>query len=970
MWKAGIESKFIYNSFTLVMFVCLLIFFNNLGYAQINNVQRGIITGEVRDAQTQETLPGANVIIEGTTIGTATDIDGRYTLRSVPVGDVTVSFRYIGYVQHEVQVSVNADERVELNVELETDMIQGDEVFVVAHQRGQARALTRQRQSVNIRSVVSSEQMDRFGDQTVSGALQRIAGMGHGGTNIRGVGSAMSNVTMDGQRMGSTGSGDRSVDLGTISADMVQDLEVIKVITPDMDADALSGVININTRRPIGGERSINARIGGGITSRFVEHIGPSRRASFSYGDSPSNDFSYGINLSYLRSTSAVESFNTSWSTRNFTSIEGPSDVLSDFNTQMEMDPRERYGTALQFTFQPTDRTTYHIQGMFNYQDRNRMSHGKRYSISIDRYTSPNRTGPIEGNKDNIRYNSRLDDYKIHQYTFQAGARHLFDGFDMEYALGWGHGRMNQDRYEFNFNSPARYDYLINIDDRWMPLIEISPLSELTDLQMSYLTMNSGSGYRWDSHLSNDFKGNIDFEIPHRLGSFKFGSSGLMTFKSGNHERFTGDFDARVALNDFDRLVNADWRIFEREHSTYHIPWLIDLEKGREFYHSQRPHFNLNMETWARNSKTTGYTAYEHIFAGYGMANIEYGRITFLGGARLEHTITEYSGKEVTIDDNDKLRGVVDRIQNNSYINLFPNAQLKYAFGRLTNSRLAYSRSIGRPSYSQLAPNIERDYGSDVLTQGNPQLKPMVSHNLDLLFEHYFMDVGQLVIGFFYKGLSDFVYSYSDIIRPDGTVSGPEPDRGSTDELFVGWRFNTYDNGEEATVYGVEFTWQQNLRFLPGFLGNFGSFFNYSYAHSLADVGRRDTNGDVIYTLLQGQRPHVVNVGLDYSQGSFSGQLSYQWGAPSISSYGDLRFVPGDPNVPINRRVYFEGYRDAANDLTLTLRYRLTDAFRLWADANNILNHRRVDYRYHRDYYPTQSSLSGRTVNLGIRYSL
>ncbi|MEX0685035.1 MAG: carboxypeptidase-like regulatory domain-containing protein, partial [Balneolales bacterium] len=145
--------------------------------------ENGMITGEVTDAETGEALAGATVLIKGTSQGVATDIDGRYTLRRAPVGDQVLIFRHMGYLTQEKRISVKTNVKLRQNVQLIYDHIKGDKLLVVGHQRGQSRALTRQRKSLNIRSVISSERIDRFAEYTVSGALARVAGM-HGGTNI------------------------------------------------------------------------------------------------------------------------------------------------------------------------------------------------------------------------------------------------------------------------------------------------------------------------------------------------------------------------------------------------------------------------------------------------------------------------------------------------------------------------------------------------------------------------------------------------------------------------------------------------------------------------------------------------------------------------------------------------------------------------------------------------------------------
>ncbi len=908
--------------------------------------QTGTVAGTVIDDGSGESLPGATLMLEGTSIGAAADVDGRFTLRNVPAGDHVLIVRFIGYRSTEVPITVEAGERTTQNVRLEGEFIEGDELLIEAHQRGQSRALTRQRQSINIRSIMSSEQIERMTTTTVDGALSRVTGM-HGGTNIRGVGSAMSNVTVDGQRMGTTGTASRSVDLSTISVDMVQDLDVIKVITPDMDADALAGVINISMRRPVGAERDLDIRLGGGVTPRYLTHTGPSTRASFSYGDSPNERFAYSVNASYQRSPSASERMNTEWETLNFG--EGPEDVLSRLTNELRFDPRDRYGTGIQMTFQPTERTTFHVQGMYNYQDLNESRYSKSYRPRIEHYQSQNRTERDFGhNRGRIRKEAESRISNIHQLTFQTAARHLFDGFDMEYKIGWGYGRYDQDRYRFRFDSPADYEYYVTLEDRSNPTFETWNL-EKPEQSLYYLSYYEPD-YRWNIQNDNELSATVDFEVPHNYGSMKFGTSTRMTFKDGRQERFRMEYDRRVDAMQFEMLVNQDWHIMGRDHSTYHMTWLLDLDDARDFFYGQYTHMRLDRESWAETAETERYDAYEHTYAGYGMTNIALGRLSILGGVRVEHTRNYYDGREGVIDNEGRFGGATDVANRSNYTFLFPNAQLVFGLGEMTNIRLAYSRSIGRPNFDQLAPYRMINYDRETIRRGNPELDPMVSDNFDLLFEHYFMNVGELTMGFYYKELSDFIYQFEDRI-----------DEG----VFLGWRERTYRNGEEATVYGLEASWQQRFDFLPGFLGNFGTFANYTWSRSIADLDRdRDRYGTFPLT---GQRPHILNFGLDYDQGGLSVSAFYRWTSPVLQAYRNLEWVPP---IQLRERVWFDRYETGRNDLSLSLRYRLTDNIRIWADANNLLGYQSTTYYYDRDFYPSTIRQSVRSFALGVRYRL
>jgi len=930
--------------------------------------QTGTVSGVVTDAQTEETLPGANVVIQGTNIGVSTDVDGRYTLRRVPVGEHVLSISYMGYQEQVIDITVEDGERLELNFALQVAYIEGTEVMVVGIQRGQSRALTRQRQSINIREVVSSDQIDRFSDQTVEGALQRVAGMGHGGTaNIRGVGAGMSRVTMDGQRMGSTDA-DRSVDLSTISADMVQELDVIKVITPNMSADALSGVINISTRRPIGGERTMNVRGGGGYQPRYGGHTGPGYRMSLSYGDSPDDSYSYGLNFSFQREPRGEESFNTSWATRNIAGF-GMTDVLNALTARYDFQTRDRYGAGGQFTFQPTQRTTYHFQGLFNYQDRFENRYGQTISPRIQSYVSPTQTGPDDHpGAGTIGFDTRFREYSIYQATLQAGARHLFDSFDMEYKIGWGHGRNHRNQYSMNWgHGRPGLDFFVDISDRWHPTLEIASHGPSTEFPSNARV--SGAEFLTHTvniHTDNEITATIDFDVPYSLGSFEFGGGALSTFQRGNEEVFDMNYGGNFGPGSFTQLINNTWNVMGRNHWNYQIPYMMDGRKFIEQYNNRRPHLRMDVDEYAE-SESEYFDGNENVFSAYAMTKFTYSMFTLLGGVRVEHTYANYEAREGVFSSAEFFEGSIPIEASVNYTNVFPNAQLIIRLTDFTNIRAAYSKSIGRPRFNQLSPYRQWNFHSRTVEHGNPNLKPMVSNNYDLLFEHYFRNVGQFSIGFFYKQLDDFVFLERRRIQQEGLTDLDRLPRGGP-LTYVGWDRITYRNGEEADIYGVEVSWQQTLSFLPGFLSYLGTYANFTYTHSEADIGRLNDAGESVYVQLQNQRPHVVNAGLDYTRGRFIGQISYQWSDPFVSSYAATR--DWVPTIQLQERVYRDSYTDGANDLSLTLRYGITDNIRIWMNGANLTNSRTINYIYDQDFFPTSQSLRGTEITLGIQINL
>ncbi|UCE04733.1 MAG: TonB-dependent receptor, partial [bacterium] len=93
----------------------------------------GKIAGQVIDAANKEALPGANVMIEGTTLGAASDMEGNYFIINVPPGIYTVVCTMMGYgTIRKINVYVSADLTTEINFILEAQVISGEQVTVVA----------------------------------------------------------------------------------------------------------------------------------------------------------------------------------------------------------------------------------------------------------------------------------------------------------------------------------------------------------------------------------------------------------------------------------------------------------------------------------------------------------------------------------------------------------------------------------------------------------------------------------------------------------------------------------------------------------------------------------------------------------------------------------------------------------------------------------------------------------------------
>ena len=260
-------------------FLCFLLVSAG-GTAAFAEAAPGTLFGTVTDAGTGESLPGATVRIDGTSLGAATDLDGHYRIPRVPEGDHVVVVSYVGYKAQRVPVTVSSDEDRRLDVALELDVVEGQEIVITAQAEGQVAAINQQLASNQIVSVVSAARIQELPDANAAESVGRLPGIsiqrdaGEGQkVVIRGLSPKYNNVTVNGVKLPATDFNDRSTDLNMVSPDMLAGIEVFKALTPDQDADAIGGAVNFRLRGAPAGLRA-NALLQGGY-SGLTKDIGP-----------------------------------------------------------------------------------------------------------------------------------------------------------------------------------------------------------------------------------------------------------------------------------------------------------------------------------------------------------------------------------------------------------------------------------------------------------------------------------------------------------------------------------------------------------------------------------------------------------------------------------------------------------------------------------------------------------------------
>ncbi len=214
----------------------------------------GKITGQVRDASTGEPLIGANIIIEGTSMGAATDVDGQYIILNISPGVYDVKSMMIGYTSVRMAgIKISIDVTTTLNFELQPSVLEFDEVNIIVERKIVRKDLT------STLSIVGSDEIAEMPVEEFEDILALQAGIiiGPGGEiHIRGGRSSDISYLVDGISVTDPFSGELTIEIENNS---IQELQVISGTFNAEYGQAMSGIIDIVTKE--GGDR-----LGGNIS--------------------------------------------------------------------------------------------------------------------------------------------------------------------------------------------------------------------------------------------------------------------------------------------------------------------------------------------------------------------------------------------------------------------------------------------------------------------------------------------------------------------------------------------------------------------------------------------------------------------------------------------------------------------------------------------------------------------------------
>jgi TonB-dependent receptor len=866
---------------------------------------QGTLKGKITDSQNLS-LPGASILLRGTTIGSVSNQNGEFSILNINEGTYDLVVSYLGYSPLSQTIKILNGETTLVNLKLDETTFEGKEFIVFGDRlKGQARALNQQKNNANITNIVSSDQIGRFPDANIGDALKRIPGITMQNDQgearniiIRGMAPQLNSVTLNGERLPSAEGDNRNVQMDLIPSDMIQTIEVNKAVLPYMDADAIGGSVNLVTRQAPNAFR-ISGTLASGVNLLSEK---PIWTGGFVMGNRFAND-KLGVIFSgsYNNHNFGSDNVEAVW----YNSKEGA--VIEEFDIRKYTVQRIRRSTSLALDYKLNDNHTIFLSGMYNHRDdwenrfRMRVSQldrsfdgGNFTQISPGVFDTRARVDfQTKGGLDSDRIKaSRLEDQRVYNTTL--GGSHLFNKLKMDWNIT--HAKASEERPNERYASYRSSNQNVRVDIS-NPEKTLAILRNQSDnLAIRFNTLQEQYSYTFDQ----DLNAKLDFGLPYNdKGILKFG----MRYRGKNKERNNNFFEYEPI--DEDAFGATLGRVPNRNYSDPN--YLAGSQYAVGTFMSPEFLGGLNVKNGSIFEETdlleeyvpSNFVATERIVGSYLMADHQFSeKFSAIAGLRLETTSIDYRGNIYDIDNDEFSASKGDQ----TYSNFMPGLHLKYDIDPNSIIRFAWTNTIARPNYYDLVPYAFFSPEDEELERGNPALKPSRAMNFDLMGERYYENVGLISFGGFYKDINDFVYTIT-------TQGYSDPQFGNN------LQYARPENGGTASVYGIETSFQRQI------LKNFGVYVNYTYTRSNT-TGIEGRENDKL--ALPGTAKNMFNASLSYENKKVVARVSLNYASDYLDEIGGENFE--------------DRFYDQQTFLDVNASYAIRPKLRLFFEGNNLTN--------------------------------
>jgi TonB-dependent receptor len=967
----------------IVSFCCivLLLFAVHGLYANGNT---GRITGKLVDAEFGEPLIAVNVFLEGTMIGSSTDLDGVYNITRVPPGVYNLVFSMIGYSQKTItDVKVSAGEVISFDVTLEPEILEGEDVVVVAEMvRNTEASLLRERQkSAAVSDAISAEAITRSGSSDAAEAMTKVTGasvVDGKYVYVRGLGERYSNTSLNGVELPSADPEKKAVQMDLFPSNLLDNIVTVKSFTPDKPGNFSGGMVDIGTKS---------------YPERFRFKV--STATTFNTQTSFNNDY-----LSYPGSS---------------TDFIGVDDGLRDIPetvqnggpiptlTEAQRDPHaaarlnevskafepvmapgnEKGPMSRQLAFSVGGQTqlfgrplgilgSYTYKNSYNFYDNGAQ---ERWGLATNVSGTESLTPKIQLNDirgvDDVTWgalgtlSSKIhDNHELSLNTFYSRS-----GESMSRKLA-GHWPE-----QFGQTSQAVFETrVLSFKERSLQSYQLSGEHYLSG--MAKMRLDWRAAYNRNSQKEPDVRYFSNHYSPRTVAGRdtiiysittsnysqparyyrsmvedgrNFALNAELPFSQWNG--FKSKFKAGAYYSDKDRDFVEDRYEYQRpsgyRYTGNENEFFATENVGQIGYDENRdqPLFG-NYIQLAADPRGGNYFGTETITSGYAMIDMPVmQKLRFIGGARFEAT-------DMHVESEDETRADSLRMGDLEENDILPSVNFVYQLSDNMNLRLAYGKTLARPTLREMAPYVNFEFVNDYSFAGNVNLKRSLIDNYDLRWE-WFSRPGEIyAVSTFYKNFKDPI---ERSIVPGVSVDNPEI---------------TYRNVDSGQVYGIEFEARKRLDVITPLLRNFQLGTNLSLVESQVDIPKDklarlravDPNKEVFKEdtrPLQGQSPYVFNLDLTFDSIATGTVATVQY-----NLFGDrLSEVTSDATPDV--------YERQRGLLDLVVSQKIVSHLSFNFSASNILDSKvEFSHEYKGVNYARRAYFTGRSFKFGLTYDI
>ncbi|MCI0707264.1 MAG: TonB-dependent receptor, partial [Ignavibacteriae bacterium] len=932
----------------------------------------GKIIGSVIDSETGEPIIGANVFLEETFFGGATDIEGKFSI-SVPPGSYALIVSVVSYAKQRItDVEVQAGQVVKIDITLVPASVELNEVVVTAKlmENREATTLIVRQRAVAVSDAISTEMIAQAGSSNAADAMTKVTGasvVGGKYVYIRGLGERYSNTHLNGSELPSADPDKKSFQMDLLPTNILDNIVTIKSFTPDKPGNFSGGIVDIGTASypekftlKFSTSQSYNATTS--WNSNFLTYKGGAQDwLGFDDGTRRLPDVLNDPNLSIPNVQAA----------RSNPELAAQLDLLSkSFNPQMSA-VRSTAPINQKYSLSLGDQTSL-FGGSLGVLGS--MSYARDYSFyengTVGRWK-------LTGHVDQTDALAKLMELSDTKGTDEAQWGGLFT---LNYKAGQNHEFGGNYVHTQSGESVSRY-----MVGRWPEqLFGENEFFETRVLQ--YTERNLNSYQLRGKHFFNSFLNT----------TIEWSATKSRSLQDEPDARFFSDNYAHqtIAGNDttvysvapglyprparYFRNLTEDNSVLTLELSIPVQQW-VGLpgkmkfgtsfnEKDREFterrfeyWQATGTRYNGDPESFFSNSnigiigydsvtnryifgnyianpadaRGGDYDGYEKVIAYFGMAEIPlFSTFRIIAGARYEETRMNVSGKDTVGKLNDH--------------DLLPSVNMVYQLSDNMNLRASYGKTLARPNFREKAPYASYSFAGDFTFLGNINLKRTLIHNYDLRWE-WFARPGEIyAVSAFYK---NFKNPIERVINVQYASEGGEV---------------LFDNVDRARVYGLEFELRNRLDILHDMLSNLTAGMNLTLIRSEVDIPEGellvtravDPNASAVRPL-QGQSPYLLNAYLAYD--NFASGTSV---AAFFNTFGDRLAevsLGGTPDV----------YEESRPSLDLNASQKIFDHWTIRGSVKNLLNSKyRLSHTYKGSEYVRAEYSTGVTFSVGVSYSI